>query len=194
MSALSKKHSFDEVLDGQKVYRRILKAVSNPTGVVNIKEFADKLYGEEPAMLAIAVTLLDNEVSFSSCGSQALSDEILSLTLSRQEQTEEADYIFVTDTALLETAIRSAKCGTLRDPHKSATLLVKNTGSRQHPTRLFGPGMKAAEEAVVTDIVRSALEIRDSQEYAYPQGIDFLFVSEDGDLFSIPRRIRRKVN
>jgi alpha-D-ribose 1-methylphosphonate 5-triphosphate synthase subunit PhnH len=194
MSALSKKHSFDEVLDGQKVYRRILKAVSNPTGVVNIKEFADKLYGEEPAMLAIAVTLLDNEVSFSSCGSQALSDEILSLTLSRQEQTEEADYIFVTDRALLETAIRSAKCGTLRDPHKSATLLVKNTGSRQHPIRLFGPGMKAAEEAVVTDIVRSALEIRDSQEYAYPQGIDFLFVSEDGDLFSIPRRIRRKVN
>jgi alpha-D-ribose 1-methylphosphonate 5-triphosphate synthase subunit PhnH len=194
MSALLKKHSFDEVFDCQRVYRLILKAVSNPIGAVNVKELADKLYGENPAMLAIAMTLLDNEVSFSSCENKVLSDEIISLTLSRQERTEEADYIFVTDSALLGTAIRNAKCGTLRDPHKSATLIVKNMGRHQYPIRLFGPGMKAVEEVAVTDIVKAALDTRDSQCYAYPQGIDFLFVSENGDLFSIPRRIRRKVN
>lgn len=193
MSALSKKHSFDEVFDSQKMYRLILTAMSNPTREVGIKESADKLFGDHPVMYAIAMTLLDNEVSFSCCENHALSNELISLTLSRCEQIEKADYIFVTDASMLETAIGRAKCGTLRDPHKSATIIVKNMGSRQCPIRLYGPGIKGVEEFRTTDIVKNALEIRDSQFYEYPQGIDFIFVSENGELFALPRLIGREV-
>ena len=193
MSELIKKHCFDEVFDTQKVYRLLLTAMSNPARVVNIKQYADKLYGENPEMLAFAMMLLDNEVGFSACDDSALSNEIVFLTLSRKETIENADYIFVTDCAALETAIKSAKCGTLSDPHKSATVIVENSGSKTCRLRLYGPGLKGVTEFWTTDIVKKALDIRDGQFYEYPQGVDFVFVSESGEVFAIPRLTRREV-
>jgi len=59
ISTLSKKHNFDPVFDSQQVFRLLLEAMSNPTKVVNIKEYADKLYGGNPVFLALAMTLLE---------------------------------------------------------------------------------------------------------------------------------------
>jgi alpha-D-ribose 1-methylphosphonate 5-triphosphate synthase subunit PhnH len=129
MTGMKRIHSFDEVFDAQKVFRLILTAMANPSRIVDIGRFADKLYGDEPEMLAVAMTLLDNEVSFHACGGGGLSEDILSLTLSKPENMENADYIFIADPAMLEDAISGAKCGTLEDPHKSATLIVKTDGN-----------------------------------------------------------------
>ena len=159
---LTKKHSFDMVYDSQKVYRLILEAMSYPGRIVNIKVYADKLYGNSPELLAVAMTLLDNEVGF--YAEQALSDEIAMLTLSKKTDMESADFIFVFNYENLSEAIEKAKCGTLADPHKSATVIIYDV-----------------------NLKKQAVALRDAQNYEYPQGIDMIFISKTGDLFAVPR-------
>jgi len=172
-STLSKKHSFDIVFDSQKVFRLILDAFSNPARVVDIREYADKLYGSCPALLAVALTLLDNETSFCTYGSDSLADDIASLTLAAREVPETADFVFVCDQNDLKDAVERTKCGTLADPHKSATVIMQCDGA-------------------LDQTVKEAIALRDEQNYEYPQGIDFLFVSGGGDLIGICRGYRRQ--
>ncbi len=192
MPSITKIHSFDEVFDSQRLFRRILTAMSNPGRSVSIKEFAGKLWGENPAMLAFAITLLDNEVGYCVLEDADLSEEIAFLTLSRKENAERADYIFITESALLEDAIKKAKRGTPQDPHKSATLIIKVSDSGAYELRLKGPGIKGAVSLMVPRIVREAIEMRDAENYEYPQGVDFVFVSDAGELLSVPRLIVRE--
>ena len=188
-STLSKKHNFDAVFDSQKVFRLILEAMSGPTRVINMNEYAGKLFGANPVLLAVAITLLDNEVSFNTCENQALSDEITSLTLAKKETTENADYIFVNNLCYMEYAIEKARFGTLSEPHKSATVIIQNSGISAHCLMLSGPGIDGQAEVMVTQTVKDAITTRDAQNYEYPQGIDMIFVSSNGDLFSIPRLV-----
>ena len=193
MTTIRKKHSFDEVFDAQKVFRLLLTAMSNPTRVVYIKKFADKLFGASPQLLALAFTLLDNEVSFVVCGCQTLAEDISILTLSEKVSAEQADYLFVTDPSLLETAIAAAKCGTPEDPHESATVIIKDGGAACHKIKLSGPGIDGTAELLATETVNNALDLRDIQGYEYPQGIDLIIVSENGEMFAVPRLVKKEV-
>ena len=218
---LTKKHSFDEVFDSQKVFRLLLEAMSNPMRVVNIREYAEKFYGDcpdsmdgrrrafsgaaDPAFLALAMTLLDNEVSFYVCENQSLSDEIASLTLAKRDKTESADYIFVDNLDCMEYAIENAKQGTLADPHKSATVIIANDGVYASMNRqtdvsqpafssigwltLSGPGIEGYKTVQVTQAVKDAIALRDAQNYEYPEGIDLIFVSGGGGLLAVPRLV-----
>ena len=190
---MKKIHSFDLVHDSQGLFRLILKAVSKPLLFVNIKEYADKLFGDNKNLLAIAITMLDNEVSFNTCENRALSDEIISLTLSRRETIENADFIFVNDNKNLKEAIENAKCGTLVDPHKSAIIVVKISDGKDTKIKLKGAGIDGTIEIITDFTVFDALEMRDNLFFEYPQGIDFLFVQENGELFAIPRLTIREV-
>ena len=190
MSALSRKHRFDTVFDSQKVFRLLLEAMSNPARVVNIKEAADKLYGSHSEFLALAVTLLDNEISFNACDNQVLSDEISSLTLAGHEKIEEADFIFVCDLNYMEYAIENAKCGTLSDPHKSATVIIRDDDLPAIRLLLSGPGIAGSINIDATQPMKDALLLRDAQNYEYPQGIDLIFISSSGELIAIPRLTR----
>ena len=189
ISTLSRKHSFDTVFDSQRVFRLVLEAMSNPARVVHIKEYAEKLNGDYPAFLAVAVTLLDNEVSFNTCENHSLSDEIASLTLARKEQIESADFIFVCDAKDIKNVIENAKCGTLFDPHKSATIIIRDDDGPAHRITLRGPGIDGQKEVRITQTVKDAIALRDAQNYEYPQGIDLLFISGKGELFAIPRLV-----
>lgn len=189
---MKKMHQFDQVFDSQRVYRILLEIFANPGRMRSIREFAEKMFGEQPELLAIGMTLLDNEVSFYTCGEEALADELLSLTLSREEPAEEADFLFVTDPERLADVIGKAKCGTLKDPQKSATLVVKLPKEEKKTLRLMGPGIKDVLEIAVPKSVNEALTLRDSQCYEYPEGIDFLFVTEDGEAFAMPRLVRKE--
>jgi len=190
---MKKIHSFDLVHDSQGLFRLILKAVSRPLIFVNIKEYADKLFGDDKNLLAIAITMLDNEVSFNTCENRALSDEIISLTLSRRETIENADFIFVNDNKNLKEVIENAKCGTLVDPHKSAIIVVKISNDKDTKIKLKGAGIDGTIEIITDFTVFDALEMRDNLFFEYPQGIDFLFVQENGELFAIPRLTIREV-
>ena len=190
ISTLSKKHSFDTVFDSQGVFRLILEAMSNPARIVSISEYAAKLSGGYPAFLAVAMTLLDNEVTFNACENEALSREIASLTLAGKDGIESADFIFVSDLSDVENTIENLKCGTLSDPHRSATVIIRKGDGPAGWIKLSGPGIDGRAAVHATRTVRYAIMLRDARNYEYPQGIDMLFVSDDGELFAIPRTAR----
>ena len=193
ISTLLKKHSFDIVFDSLAVYRLILEAISNPTKIVNIKNYADKLFGDHTVFLAVAMTLLDNEVSFSTAGDSLLSDEITPLTLAKREEVESADFVFISDPVNVKRVIESVKSGTLADPHKSATVIIRDDGAPICRLLLSGPGINGHFEAVTTQTVRDAIILRNAQNYEYPQGIDLIFISEEGKLLAIPRLTRMEL-
>ena len=189
ISSLSKKHSFDLVFDSQRVFRLILEAMSNPTRIVSIRESARFLFGDQPTFLALAITLLDNEVSFNTCENHALTAEIESLTLTKKAGLEYADYVFVSNPNKIKDVIDKIKCGTLADPHKSATLIVRNDGNPDCLLKLSGPGIEGQAEVWVSSTVCETMRLRDEQNYEYPQGIDMIFISSKGELLAIPRLV-----
>ena len=189
---MKKMHGFDGVFDSQKLFRLILEAMSNPLRTVDITEFKEKFSGENGGVLALAFTLLDNETSFSTCENRALSEEIISLTLAKRETAENADFIFVTEISDLEDVINNAKCGTLADPHKSATVIVKLLANERKNITFAGPGINGSVTAEVDGDVERALELRDGRFFEYPEGLDFIFIAENGkncNLFAIPRLV-----
>ncbi|SHI20213.1 phosphonate C-P lyase system protein PhnH [Sporobacter termitidis DSM 10068] len=189
---MKKIHDFDEVFDAQKMFRLVLTALSSPGKTVDIARFSGKMYGTRPAFLAVAMTLLDNEVSFDAGPDEALAGEIVSLTLAKRAPLDGADFIFVSGPADLRAAVENAKCGTLRDPHTSATIVMNIDDGRDAILRLSGPGIRDVIEIRTSPAVQAALELRDAQFYEYPQGIDFIFVSAAGGLFAVPRLTRRE--
>ena len=193
ISQLTKKHDFDMVFDSQKVFRNILYAMSNPGKVVDIKERTDKLFGNYRTFLTIAMTLLDNEVSFNACDNDLLTKDIASLTLAKWERMEAADFIFIRESVHMEYVIENAKYGTLADPHKSATIIIHDDNEPVCNIILSGPGIDRQKEISSSQIVKDAIIMRDAQCYEYPQGIDFLFVAGDGGLFAISRLTRMEV-
>ncbi|MGL4607743.1 MAG: phosphonate C-P lyase system protein PhnH [Eubacteriaceae bacterium] len=190
---MKKLHQFDHVHDSQKVFRLILKALSNPLECVNIKACTDKLFGENKELLGIAMTLLDNETTFSTCENPVLSDEIMTLTLSKRESIEKADYVFIEERENLEKAIENVKYGTLVDPHLSGTLIVKIPEEEKIVGTFVGPGICGKKKIAIEKTVLEAVKIRDDQFFEYPQGIDFIFTRENGDLFGVPRLTKREV-
>ena len=187
---LTKKHNFDLVFDSQMIYRLILRAMSNPGEIVSLQKYAIKLYGDDPVLLAVALTLLDNEVSFHVFGNNSLSDEISSLTHAEPDEIEAADFIFVCDIDYLELAIENAKSGTLNDPHKSATVIIQNDTVPSLHTTFSGPGIDGQSQHILTQTVTDAIMLRDKLNFEYPLGIDFLFISSFGEMLAIPRLVK----
>ena len=197
ISTLSKKHNFDTVFDSQQVFRLVLEAMANPARPVHIKKYADKfngVFGGHSVFLAVAMTLLDNEAGFNACENHSLADDIASLTYSKKEKIEEADFVFVCNSDVnknIKNVIENVKCGTLADPHKSATVIIQNDGEPDCRLTFSGPGIDGHVKIQASQMVKDAIALRDAQNYEYPQGIDLLFISSEGELFAIPRLIKK---
>lgn len=189
---MKKIHSFDEVFDGQKVFRTLLEAVSNPGRVVSIEDEAQKMYGDNKAFLAVAMTLIDNEVTYNTCQNETLGKDISLLTLSREESLDKADFIFIEDRRNLPEVFENAKEGTLADPQKSATFIIKSEEEFTHDIKIYGAGIKDTMIARVPEIAVEAMELRDSRLYEYPQGVDMIFVTPAGKILAIPRLVLRE--
>ncbi len=185
-------HSFDEVFDSQAVFRKLLEAMSNPCRTLSIKEQADKMYGEDAVFLAIAMTLLDNEMSFHTCTNEKLAEDISLLTLAQNTSAGAADFIFVSDSSELEKVFAQAKCGTLEDPQLSATLIIKDNDEADKVLRLYGAGIDDIAEMMLSETAEKAMALRDAQNYEYPQGVDMIFVSDEGEFFCIPRLVLKE--
>lgn len=189
---MKKLHNFDEVFDGQKVFRKLLEAMSNPGRWVSIAAQSEKMYGENKDFLAIAMTLIDNEMSFNTCDNTKLEKDISLLTLSGKEELAEADFIFVESEEMLKAVFSKAKCGTLEDPQKSATILIKINTDKKEKISLYGAGIDEIIDIEAPNVVNRALELRKEQGYEYPQGIDMIFINENSELLAIPRLVMKK--
>lgn len=140
---------------------------------------------------AIAVTLLDNEVTFNTSGNTELKNDIMLVTLSPEVSTETADYIFLTDTDMLAEVFKKAKCGTLSDPHCSATIIIRDSGKKCGNVCICDPGINDETQISCSETFCLAVELRDAQNYEYPQGVDMIFVSDSGDITAVPRLVKR---
>ncbi len=189
---MKKLHNFNEVYDGQAVFRKVLEAMSNPGRKLSIAGQAEKMYGDNRIFLALGMTLLDNETGFFVCGNKELSKELSLLTLSKETSLEDADFIFTEEGESLSEIFEKAKCGTLSDPHKSATLIIRVTDKCDKQLEIYGAGIDGSMSLEVPDVVDYAMELRQSQEYEYPQGIDMIFTTDGGELFCIPRLVMKK--
>lgn len=184
-------HSFDEVFDSQVVYRKLLEAMANPCRRLSVREQADKMYGDDAILLAFAMTLLDNEMTFNTCGDTVLASDIALLTLAQNTDTDKADFIFVSDCSELENVFTKAKCGTLADPQLSATIIIRYSDDEYEKERLYGAGINGTVEIMLPKEAIKAMELRDKQKYEYPQGVDMIFASDNGDIFCIPRLVMK---
>lgn len=187
---LTRKHSFDAVFDSQGMFRLLLEAMSNPTRIMNVSEYADRFQCDHPLLMASAATLLDNEVSFNACEDQPLSDEIASLTLAKLRGIGEADYIFVTDPRRLERAVSGAKGGTPDNPNRSATIIFRNVGGHAGQMRFSGPGIRGTATVQATRTMLDAVTARDSRGLEYPEGIDMIFITDGGRMLALPRHAK----
>ena len=184
-------HTFDEVFDSQKTFRAILDAMANRGRRESAAEAGGKLYGGNPAMLAVAMTLLDNSVRFCCLGDSALAEQIHLLTHSAVVDAAQADFLFAADAARIPEAIAAAKCGTLENPHLSATVIAAD-GGEEKPAVLSGPGVKGRMEIPLSRTASEAIRLRDGRHDEYPEGIDLLFLAPDGTFFCIPRMVKRE--
>ena len=193
-AAPKKAYTFDEVFDSQKVFRLVLEASANPGRVIDLAPFAAKMYGDAPGLLALALTFLDNEQRFSTCGDTAFAGQVAALTLSEESPVEEADFIFAGTESAMEEAVEKAKCGTLKDPHKSATLLIRVAGSLGEGTEtaLAGPGIADTLRLPLPETVRRALALRSNRFFEYPQGIDLWLIDEADKMIALPRLVIRE--
>ncbi len=183
-------HAFDDVHDGQQLFRKILKAMSNPLVKVDISAEVDKISGQDREEQAVAFTLINNETTFCSFNHKELDSAILAVTLSKRVPCSEADYIFAhTEEDMLQT-VENAKCGTLLNPHKSATIIVKIPGSQDCTLSMYGPGIKDTISLETHSLVQKTLQKRDSMYFEYPTGLDFIFINDNKELFAVPRLTR----
>ena len=190
---MKRMNDFDAVLDTQRVFRLILDAMANPTRTVDIARYAAHFHEGYGVLLALGMTLLDNETTFCVVNDEALDTALLSLTLARRAPLEQADYVFFPHAGDVQAALSRVKYGTAVCPHLSATVIVLDGGMGLCAMRLQGPGIDGVAAYAATDAACAALEARDAQHYQYPQGIDMLLVTEGGALTALPRLTMREV-
>lgn len=184
-------YTFDEVFDSQKVFRYMLDAMSNPGRRCMLSDESAKMFGDYPAMLTAAMTLLDGSVSFYAGGNEELEEAIVLLTHAKKQSMGEADYLFIPDHMEMKKVIAEAKCGTLESPHTSATVIIQIPD--QDPAceiSLQGPGVDGCLRLQVPVSLVQAVKLRDEQEYEYPQGIDLMFLLPGEELMCIPRLVK----
>lgn len=186
-------HTFDEVKDSQKVFRRLLEAMSNPGRICEIGEQSGKMFGKNPDLLALAMTLLDGSVSFRAPGNPELEEQIILLTHAKKKEVPEAGYIFGPAQDGLDELIGQVSSGTLEDPHTSVTLILTAGGGTENvEVELTGPGVDGNLKMTVPADVLRAVSLRDRQEYEFPRGIDYIFVLPGSRILCIPRMVKMK--
>lgn len=184
-------YQFDFVHDGQKAFRELLNATANPGTVKSIAVQAEK-FGEVYAPLTVlGCTLLDNEEIMYVEKNPRLAAELHDLTLCREGELEQADYIFLSSQmnyGSMEEIMKNAKKGTYKDPQNSATIIILCDEMKGDvEMNLKGPGIKGIKTVCVQQYIKTILMIRQSLQTEYPLGIDLVFVTPGGDLMGIPR-------
>lgn len=181
--------TFDPVFDSQRVFRCVLQATAHP----------GKLFALPPTGVAsweaLALTLLDHEVTFCAVGVQMEEAERISdLTGSRIVPTEEADFALIAGGS--GAGISDLNRGTLERPEMGATAIFAVGGLSNSGTltlRLSGPGIPDSRtlgvEGLSVEEAGGILETRQD----YPLGVDVYLVDGAGQLAGLPRSTRLEI-
>lgn len=184
-------YQFDFVHDGQNVFRELLYVMANPGTVRSISAQTEKFEEVYAPLTTLGCTLLDNEEVMYVEKNPRLAAELHDLTLCREGELEQADYIFLSSQmnyGSMEEIMKNAKKGTYKDPQDSATILILCDEIKGNvEINLKGPGIKGTKKIGVQQYVKTILAIRQSMQIEYPLGIDLVFITPDGELMGMPR-------
>jgi len=186
---MESKYGFHLVHDTQTVFRALLDATANPGREQEAKAQVARLKGASNGMeLAIALTLLDNEVTFFERDG-ALSEEIAFLTRARPEPLHWADLVFVGEGEDPDAVLPYVKSGTLERPDDSATVFVRvDENGESLCAALTGPGIPPESDSF--DLPAAAtrwLRARQALAIEYPRGVDLVFFTAEGRFLALPR-------
>lgn len=186
---------FDEVHDCQEAFRLLLKALSNPGEIVDTSPLGN-LNERNQSLFLFALTIMDKESSFCVIGDEELADRLKNYTYSMKTKIDEADFLFVPELCsddMIKDVICRVKPGTLIEPHTNCALVIKTDAIPEEAgCILYGPGINGVRAAKISDYAQKWIKARDEMDFEYPMGIDMYFVTEEGKLFALPRKVKRK--
>lgn len=187
-------YEFDNVHDGQRVFRALLEAMANPGRMCDIAAEAGRFVGDEGGLLAIGCTLLDNEETMYVEKNRQLAETLHSLTLCREDALESADFIFLSselNRGSIEQIFQRAKHGTYADPQTSATVILYTPDLEGEVVMtLSGPGVDGERSIWTTAYVKTVAVCLNSLALEYPLGIDLLFCDAKGRVLAVPRLMK----
>lgn len=185
---MEKKYEFNITSDGQKVFRILLDCLANSGRLENLGEYIEK-FPKDGDWYALAVTLLDGEVTYYTNGSKETKQDIEFLTGACFAEPENADFVFLQEYVSPHKLVTQVKCGTFENPHNSATIVIK--GGDEADTEVVFHGVGVPPEGRKMMISKRELEwiqARNQVAWEYPCGIDLLFLRDDGTLFAVSRK------
>lgn len=187
---------FDLVFDCQQVFKQLMDALAMPGKVYSIAREGEKLEHPQGMMAAAALTLVDNSCTFAVPRGESLEQELRQMTYGRPVSLEEADYIFLPESEKMEDTqveetLEKAKKGTLSEPHKSAALFVgipSLEGGGE--SVLTGPGVDGSISIRLPRAGTRWLELRQGMEIEFPCGVELYFLTPEGKLLAVPRKVK----
>lgn len=171
----------------QRTFRAMLSAMSMP-GTVEQVSVARAEDGSWAAVIAVAQSLLDHEVTFHVAASNGPEETILRRTGSRTAALDRAGYVFA-DAAHALAALEAAFEGPLEEPERSATVVIlcDAVGEGDLALTLSGPGVDGETTLRVGGLDTTVIKARTERNWPFPTGIDLVLVDPHGHLAALPR-------
>lgn len=189
----------------QETFRLLLQSTIHPGTIYNLPGLASRFRKKRaesnwsPYLVAVFMTLLDHEVTFSVQEEQekGFRNEVMRQTGSRPAQIGEADFVIAFSGGGVAWLLR-VKRGTLEYPDRGATIIFmvgpfSSANGKGVNLCLKGPGIRGEKEIVINGVGRDLFLNLKEVNQEYPMGVDSFFIDEDGRMISIPRSTRIEV-
>jgi alpha-D-ribose 1-methylphosphonate 5-triphosphate synthase subunit PhnH len=164
----------------QTTFRSLMLALSYP----------GRLYSLPGGSAAVAETLVDLETSYFVASDDSRLHDALRLTGAKEKNADEASYHFYDDVDMNTHELLQAPLGTLLEPDKAATLVIRTNFSNGKVVRLSGPGIQNFTRIQI-DVPEDFWNTR-AEAVRYPLGWDVFFL--DGErVMGLPRTTRLEV-
>lgn len=184
----------DPLFLSQSVYRDLLEVMSRPGSVRSLT--ADFRHIWPSGLLAVATTLLDQEVGFcvlGDLGNSEIRKAIEEGTGGRSVNLETADFIFVAngDSA---GRIRQAQRGSQEYPDLGATIVYQverlEEDAGHGAISLRGPGIEDRATPLIIGLGPEELSLVQEINNEYPLGVDLLLIDRENKVMALPRSLR----
>lgn len=173
------------VFDSQRVFRCALQATAHPG-----KLFTLPPVGNAPPWEALALALLDHEVTFRVVGGEAreVEERLARVTGSRDVSPEEAEFALISGGDSGGGILKLSR-GDLEHPERGATAIytVERLGTGSITLQLSGPGISDKRTLAVEGLSVSEVEAIRETRADYPLGVDVYLVDGAGQLAGLPR-------
>ncbi|GMA60437.1 phosphonate C-P lyase system protein PhnH [Alicyclobacillus fastidiosus] len=179
----------------QELFRTLLDCMSRPGKIAKLAPSNGVLEIDlTPYVVSVALTLLDQEVTFQIVHDKGSSSSTLQVyTMASLAPLNQCDFVFMHGTDSVDVC--GLKRGVLAYPDESATVVCsvnqlsdsKLYQSGTTKLTLSGPGIKDQCQLFLDGIDEQLLSLWQRANQEYPLGIDWIFVDEMGNVCCIPR-------